>query len=129
MVDSNGNIVKDQCVKIENIRIDQCNLNFLIRETHYTTLSGEKINTNGYLGFNGHFDIKYSEPYYDWVHDSRLSFFKKQNYKITNSSLPFITNYVYASNDEVIDNLLKQLQDTINDAKKFNYNNSISRTA
>lgn len=125
ILDNNGNILKDQFIQIKHIQLNKCSLNFLISDLN---LIGNQFNekTNGYMGFNGHFAIDYTEPFYDWLQDVR----EKNLYfeGITESSLPFITNYVYRDNKE-IDNLLDTLQETVNNArnKDASNNNSVFR--
>jgi len=124
IVDSNGNIVKDQHILVKSIRIDECNLNFLISKTALKLEDGSLVKTNGYISFNGIYNIEFKEPYYDWVHITRISAIKFN--KTIDSSLPFITSYVYDHNNEIVAELLNKMQETVNAAKNFNYNNSLS---
>ena len=124
IVDSNGNILKDQHILVNNIRIDECNLNFLIANTALNLEDGSIVKTNGYISFNGIYNIEFKEPFYDWVHSTRISAIKFN--KTINSSLPFITSYVYDHNNEIVAELLNKMQETVNAAKNFNYNNSVS---
>lgn len=125
IIDENGNIVRDQYIKIKTIKIDECNLNFLIAKTLYECDNGTKIESNGFLGFNGNYNISYYEPYYDWVQSSRLANVKVIK-KTSMSSLPFVTNYVYDDNNENVEKLLNEFQETIDAIKKFNSNYTIS---
>ena len=124
IVDAEGNIIKDQHILIKSIRIDECNLNFLITTNALKLDDGTSLDTNGYLSFNNTYSIDFEEPYYDWVQTTRESSSKFN--KTVESSLPFITSYVYDHNNKIVADLLKKLQETVDAAKDFNYNNPVS---
>jgi len=128
IIDNDGNIIRDQYILIDGIKIDECNLNFLIPEISFETSAGELIKTNGFIGFNGVYKIAYSEPYYEWVHKTRLQLLKNVQNNSYNSSLPYITNYVYEYNNEEITRLVNQFQDAVNAAKNIGSINTVSRT-
>ena len=125
ILDDQGNIIKDQHIIVQGIKIDECNLNFLIKIIKFETLAGDLIDCNGFIGHNGFYGIKYNEPYYDWVYSTRLQFINKVETDKFDSSLPFVTNYVYHHDNEVITKLLEKFQKAVDATKDISSDDSL----
>jgi len=129
IIDNQGNINKDQCILIKGIRIDKCNLNFLIHVLKFELLNDELIDCFGYLAYNGRYKIEYCEPYYEWVHSTRLKYTKQIDTDEFDSSLPYSTNYVYNHDNKKLTEVLKQFQNTVDAAKNLSIIDPVSRSS
>lgn len=127
-IDQDGNVIKDQNIILQNLRIDKCRLNFLINQLNFIKVDGSIEKTNGFMGFPGHLEITVNEPLYDYIQDIRE---KNAIPQYTNSSLPFITNQSCDFESCQIDQLLEQLEQTIINAtnKDTGPHSSVFRTA
>ena len=63
LIDSNGNIVQDLCVKITNMKLDgfPMSQDYMYKKLLMTTETGEEF-TTCYAGFNGFMTINLTEP-------------------------------------------------------------------
>lgn len=91
----NNVIVNDRAIKIKHIWLDQVELTqYLLQKWPMHTQEG-KIFTD-YLGFNGHIDIEFDNPVYDWI-ITELVIPKEQNKivfdLVTETSFGDIFNY------------------------------------
>jgi hypothetical protein len=62
IIDEAGNIVKDKCVIIKEIRLDNMPVEPLYLERRLKLEYGEQINYSNYIGFNGKMTIQFDKP-------------------------------------------------------------------
>jgi hypothetical protein len=71
-IDSNGNIIKDACLEITNITVDDFEIHEIDRMTVYThNFNGNSATTQSKfyhtMGCNGTLTLDFSVPVYDWL--------------------------------------------------------------